>query len=199
MIEMDKYIRHIVEDLLPLYQEGLLSNETKEWLEKQIAENEEFQTLVLNLQTPIIKEEIETTETLDMKREKMFKKIHRRLAFYQIIFVAISFLFAIQTSLLNESFGFILSYTVLGLLVYLFYSDMKIVFFISFIPIFLWVLVEGISSFLAGPIDENVSTITYGFRVLQTAIVNSVLHYLFAFIGSIIGLLIKKLRGDTNE
>ncbi len=66
----------------------------------------------------------------------MFKQIHRKLSMYQMIFIGVSFLLAVQTSLLNESLGFILWYTVLGLLSYLFYKDVKLVFLIAFVPTF---------------------------------------------------------------
>ncbi len=123
---MDKHVGHIVEDLLPLYQEGLLSDATKEWIEEQMEKNEELQKLAKVLQNPLEKEEI--PETSESDRDKMFKKINRRLSLYQIIFVGLSFLLAIKTALINDSFGFILWYTILGLLIYLFYSDMKMVF-----------------------------------------------------------------------
>ncbi|MFD2042693.1 hypothetical protein ACFSTA_00055 [Ornithinibacillus salinisoli] len=194
---MDKHVRHIVEDLLPLYEEGLLSNETTKWVEEQIEENGELQKLAQRLQNPLEKEEVPNTS--EGSRDKMFKKINRRLSLYQIIFVALSFLLAIQTSLLNDSFGFILWYTVLGIVSYLFYSDMKMVFLLSFIPIFIWSVVDGISDYLAGHIAMDASLFMYGFDVLQMAIFVSVIHYLFALVGSVIGLLIKKLRRSTYE
>ena len=193
MIKMDKHIRkHVVEDLLPLHQEGLLSEETTKWIEQQLKENAELKKLAQSLQVPLEKEEIPTTSESD--RDKMFKKINRKLSLYQIVFVALSFIIAIQTSLLNESFGFILWYTVLGILVYLFYSDMKIVFFISFIPIFIWSCVDGMSSYMEGHITEDISLFTYALQVLQMAVMTSGIHYVFALIGSVIGLLIQKLR-----
>ncbi|MFC4560018.1 hypothetical protein ACFO3D_17795 [Virgibacillus kekensis] len=194
---MDKQVRkHVVEDLLPLYQEGLLSEETTKWIEEQLEENDELGKLAQTLQMPLEKEEIpETTET---DRDKMFKKINRKLSLYQIIFVALSFVIAIQTSLLNDSSGFILWYTVLGILVYLFYSDMKIIFYFSFIPIFIWSCVDGISDYMAGHIDENVSLIAYAVQVGQMAVMTSVIHYVFALIGSIIGLLIRKLKNKEG-
>lgn len=199
MIKMDKHIRYIVEDLLPLYQEGLLSDETTQWIEEQIKENTELQKLQQKLQNPIEKEEI--PKTSEIERDKMFKRINRRLSLYQIIFVALSFLLAIQTSLLNDSYGFILWYTVLGLLVYLFYSDMKIVFLFSFIPIFIWSVVEGISDYFDSHMDADISVFAFGFDLLQMALVVSTMHYLFALIGSVIGLFIKKvtIRRSSHE
>ncbi|GAA0488523.1 hypothetical protein GCM10008986_12820 [Salinibacillus aidingensis] len=193
---MDNDVRHIVIDLLPFYQEGLLSKETTEWLEKQMEENEEYRKLAQTIQNPLEKEEIPTTT--EIERDKVFKKIHRKLSLYQIIFVALSFLLAIQTSLLNDSYEFILWYTLLGFLVYLFYSDMKMSFYFSFIPIFIWSIVEGISDYMEGHIDPQVSLFTYGFDIFQMAILVSIIHYVFALIGSVIGLLTRKLRAKEN-
>jgi hypothetical protein len=129
-------MRSIIEDLLPLYHEGLLREETVKWLEEQINRNEDYQDLFHLSQRPLPKKEIKSK----MDNDEMFKKISRKLTIYQMIFVGISFFLAIQTSLLNESFGFILWYTVLGFITYTFYRDMKIVFLISFIPILVWAM-----------------------------------------------------------
>lgn len=196
MRKMNKYEKYIIQDLLPLYEEGLLSNETKEWLEDQFEENQEYKSLLTKLQKPLDKGEI--PEITEFEREKMFKKIHRKLSIYQFIFVAISFVLAIQTALLNDSFGFILWYTVLGFVIYLFYSDMKKVFLLSFVPIFIWSLFTGIFDYSNEPINKELSTFAYGFNLFQMALILSAIHYLFAFIGSLIGLIFKKLKNEEN-
>lgn len=188
MIKMDKHTQYIVEDLLPLYQEELLSDETKAWLETQLENNPEWQTLAKGLEEPLEKEAVPAITATE--QDKMFKKINRKLAVYQVIFVIISLILAFQTSIWNDSFGFILWYTVLGFVIYLFYSKMKIVFLFSFVPIFIWSMFEGFSDYVAGP---EMSTFALGFEVFQMAIMTSVIHYVFAFIGSLIGLIINKL------
>ncbi|WP_262421798.1 zf-HC2 domain-containing protein [Bacillus aquiflavi] len=137
---MDKAF-FIVEDLLPLYSEGLLSVETTKWLEEHLEQCEHCKELAALSKDSIVKEPVEST----VDQKKMFKQINRKLSLYQIIFVTLSFIFAIQTSLLNESFGFILSYTILGLITYLFYKDMKNDFFNCFYTYF--PLVAGNSYF----------------------------------------------------
>ena len=139
MCKMDNHVKHIIEDLLPLYQEGLLSKETKEWLEAQLEENPAYQELLEKMRHTLEKED--TPEISAPEQEKMFKRIHRKLTIYQFIFTGIAFFLAMQTALLNESFGFILWYAVLGFVVYLFYADMRIVFLLSFVPIFIWSVV----------------------------------------------------------
>jgi type IV secretory pathway TrbD component len=183
---MNKHVEHIVLDLLPLYQEGLLSDETTEWLEKQLQENNELKQLAEKMDTPLEKEQVPIQPKSE--RDKMFKKINRKLAIFQIVFIAISFILAMQTSLLNGSFGFILWYTVLGTIVYLFYSDMKMVFLLSFIPIFIWSIVNNISNYMNGYVD------TFDFKDLLGIVSVSTIHFLFALIGSVIGLIIMKLK-----
>ncbi|MEI2401072.1 hypothetical protein, partial [Paenibacillus phytohabitans] len=134
-----------------------------------------------------------------VQHDKMITNIKRRLALYQLIFVGLSFFLAIQTSMLNDSFGFILWYTVLGLLTYLFYKDMKIVFYISFIPIFIWSISGNISDYMSGDI---VGAVSFGPFLLQSiigSILVTLLHYVFAFIGSMIGFLYIKIRTGDDK
>ncbi len=188
---MDKYVRSIIEDLLPLYNEDLLSEKTTEWFDAQVAKDPELQKIVEQTNRPLEKIEIKST----VEPDKMFKNIKRKLSIYQLIFMAISFYLAINTSLLNDSFGFIFWYTVLGTVTYLFYKDMKIVFYISMLPIFIWSIGGNIAEYRAGHIDTSVSTMTYVFQSLTISFFTGLIHYLFALIGSLIGLLLIKIKG----
>ncbi|MFS0822069.1 hypothetical protein [Bacillus sp. 1P02SD] len=192
---MDKRKQAIIEDLLPLYNEGLLSPETTTWLEEQIQHNQELQKLMDQAMTPLEKDEIESP----VQHDKMITNIKRRLALYQLIFVGLSFFLAIQTSMLNESFGFILWYAVLGLLTYLFYKDMKIVFYISFIPIFIWSLGGNIGDFIQGDMGSTVSFGQFLWQSFMGSILVTLIHYLFAFIGSMIGFLYLKIRNGEDK
>lgn len=180
----------IIEDLLPLYNEGLLSEETTKWFEKQVQQNPAYQKLIDASQRPLPKQEIRSP----IDQEQMMKKIHRKLSIYQMIFVALSFFLAINTSLLNESFGFILWYAVLGMISYIFYKDMKMVFFISFIPIFVWSIGGSLADLFAGNKLAEISLGEYLLGSLSGAFLIAVIHYLFAFIGSLVGRFIYKLK-----
>ncbi|MCR2821191.1 zf-HC2 domain-containing protein [Lederbergia panacisoli] len=168
----------IVEDLLPLYNEGLLQDETTEWVEAHLEHCESCRELALLSKEPIEKENIHST----IDSENMIKKINLKLSIYQIIFIAISFIFAIKTSLLHESFGFILTYPILGLITYLFYRRFLIVAVIAFLPNFIWSLIDIASG---APIT---------FDAIIGSIFLAAIHLIFALVGSIIGLLILKLR-----
>lgn len=69
---MEDKTRYIIRDLLPLYREGLLSEETAKWFEEQVKNNPEYKKLAT--ETPLPK-----------------KIIDHRLSLYQILFTAISF------------------------------------------------------------------------------------------------------------
>ncbi|WP_246569961.1 hypothetical protein [Lentibacillus saliphilus] len=196
---MDKYVRSIVEDLLPLYTEDLLQDSTKAWVDEQLKEDTELRDQLTQAETPLIDQE-EQDSTVDYA--KMIQKTNRKLALYQLIFVALSFFLAIKTSLLNGSFEFILWYTLLGFLTYVFYKDMKIVFYMSFIPIFIWSFGVSVSDYIAGEIDLSVINMSFVGFFLSSAwgsVIIAGFHYLFALIGSTISLLIVKIKAEEGN
>lgn len=81
----------IVEDLLPLYNEELLQDETAKWVKAHLENCESCRELARLSKEPIEKEPIPST----IDPESMMKNIQLKLSIYQIIFVAISFIFAI--------------------------------------------------------------------------------------------------------
>ena len=191
---METTKRHIIEDLLPLYAEGLLSAETTKWLEAEISGNEEYKELVRLSREPVSLPAAAPPANYD----RMMRKINRKLSLYQMVFVALSFYLAIRTSLLNDSFGFILWYAVLGLLTYLFYRDMKIVLLVAVLPILIWSLGSRIAELYQGHFTGNL-----GEWILQTAvncILMIVIHSIFLLIGSLMAyLLIGMKKGEENK
>lgn len=181
----------IIRDLLPLYNENLLSDETTAWVKEHLEDCKECEKLAEASSVDLNTVPIDNT----MDQEVMFKKINRKLSMYQIIFVALSFFIAINTSLLSESFGFILWYPILGVITYLFYKDIKLVFLLAFIPIFLW----SFSSNILDYFNSSYLDISF-FQILGYSLIRSLpvslFHLLLAFIGSIIGALILKLHNE---
>lgn len=186
----DKDIRHIIEDLLPLYAEGMLSEETTAWLEKQAKTNEEYGEWLKLAKEDLPQAELESP----VDSQKMFQRVNRKLAMFQIIFVSISFLLAVNTALINESFGFILWYTVLGCITYLFYKDWKIVFYISFLPVFFWSIGSDIINYIRGHYLEGTTIVEFITGSLFGSVLVSLIHLLFAIIGCIIAWIIIKLK-----
>src|SRR5690625_5924379 len=68
----------------------------------------------------------------------MMQKNTFKISFYQLLFVGISFFLAIRSVILFDRFNFILYYTLLGFVTYLFYRRYAIVTLISFFSLFLW-------------------------------------------------------------
>lgn len=165
----------IAEDLMPLYTEGLLQEKTKSWLEEHVKSCGHCKVLAELSEAPLATKSIESP----INHDKMMQKIKLKLSIYQIILVALSFYFAMETSMLNGSFGFILSYAVLGVVTYLFYKNVWLVTVIAFLPNFIWSLVDLAEFNMQGIIGS----IFVGF-----------IHLGFALIGSMIGWLILKLR-----
>lgn len=176
----------IAEDLLSLYSEGLLQEETKDWLENHLHSCEHCKEMATLTQIPLEKEPIPPT----VDQEKMFKKINLKLSIYQIILIALSFLFAIHTSLLNDSFEFILSYTILGFLTYLFYRSFLLVATISFLPNFLWSVID---------ILQHPSELATIFNTIVGAVGIAMIHLLFAMAGSAIGFLTLKIMENQGD
>lgn len=188
-------VRSIIEDLLPLYHDGLLNKETTDWLERQLDQNKELQHLVDLSKQSLKKEKIEPT----IHQDSAFKAIQRKLSLYQMIFVALSFLLAVNTSILNESFGFILSYTILGLITYFFYKDIRLVLSLSFIPIFIWFLGDSMIQLIRGEIQLDITLAEYVLHTFLGGIFMTGIHAVFALIGSLVALLVIKLREENSE
>lgn len=76
---------------------------------------------------------------------------------------------------------------------------MKIVFFLSFAPVFLWSIGDSIYEIVNGSGDGGMGVIV--FSPVLAAVVMASIHCLFAFIGSLMGLLALKIRkiGEESE
>lgn len=188
---------YIIIDLMPLYVECLLSDETTAFVQDHLDHCINCKNLhEASLKDISVKED---TITNSMDKDAMFKKINRKLSTYQIIFVAISFFFAINTSLLNGSFEFLLWYPILGLLIYLFYEDLRIVCMLSFIPIFLWSIGENLVSFFNGGYAPGTSFTTFFIENIIGSTIISFIHLIFALMGAVVGLLILKIKSSNHN
>lgn len=76
---------------------------------------------------------------------------------------------------------------------------MKIVFYISFIPIFIWSLAGNIGDFIQGDMGSTVSFGQFLLQSIMGSILVTLIHYLFAFIGSMIGFLYLKIRNGEDK
>src|SRR5690606_38499281 len=187
--------RVIFEDLLPLYADGLLRDETVRWMERQAASDPELRQLLEQAKKPLQAPKLAPEPAADY--EAAMRSLRRRLSVLQLILVTLSFGMAIGTSLLGGSFGFIFWYAVLGAVMYLFYRDWRLVLLVSFVPIFLWLFGDAIFQWLRnGESGAAAGTEMGAFRFLAAALGTSLLfaalHALFAFAGMAIVWLAKR-------
>ncbi|PIC65287.1 hypothetical protein CSV79_01300 [Sporosarcina sp. P13] len=181
---------YIVEDLLPLYKEDLLSSETEDWVNDHLNSCSQCKALAQLADKPITEEVLSSP----IDHEKMMSKIQYKISLYQMIFIGMSFFLALQTTLVNDSFGFILSYTIMGSLLYLFYKSFKIVVAIAFLPVFFWSIS---SSFSMNTNEIGYPTTTLLQHFFQSIVGSSliaVIHLAFALVGALIGYLIFKIK-----
>jgi hypothetical protein len=184
----------IVEDLLPLYHEGLLKPETTEWVDSHLKSCAACSKLASITNEPIISDSFQPA----INHEKMMAKVSSKLTLYQLIFVGISFFLAIRTVIENENFGFILPYFILGLVIYLFYRTYRLVMLIAFLPVFLWFLGSMLYSIFQHT-DSNYSFFMMLFDSIYGSFLMAGIHLLFAILGATVGLLFIKLKesGDV--
>ena len=162
----------IIEDLLPLYSKRNLQNDTINFIENHIASCERCQKFIHEKTTP--------AQNRSMKRT---------LGFFHILFIVLSFMFALNSSLLGNNFSFIASYVLFGCLTYLFYKNVWIVFVISFTPVFFWATVTNAftSLYITHSSFSDIAELLIG------AIFIAILHTIFALFGSAIAIILKKM------
>lgn len=158
----------IVETLLPLYHKRILQNDTALFIEQHLASCERCQ---------------QPTSA----RQK--RSIQRTLAFFHLLFIVLSFMFAINSSLLGNNLRFLVSYAIFGCLTYLFYKNSWIVFAISFTPVFVWALIDNFNT----PLYSTRSTLTDMVTLLIGASFIAILHTIFALLGAAIAIILRKL------
>lgn len=161
----------IVKDLLPLYKNEALQANTVKFIEQHIACCEHCQQLAYS--QPLPKPSIPFKQTL---------------SFFHVIFIVLSFMFALNSSLLGNHLGFVVSYALFGCLTYLFYKNSWIVFTISFIPVFVWAIIDNVMN----PLYITMTSLPDIGTLLLGATFIAILHTIFALLGSAIAIILRK-------
>ncbi|MGN7477066.1 zf-HC2 domain-containing protein [Solibacillus silvestris] len=180
----------IAEDLLPLYEENLVQTETKQWIEQHLASCPNCKKL-----TSIEMEALPPLTPPKKAAAKMIQHAHLKLTIYQLVFVILSFAFAMNTSLLNESFAFILSYFILGIVTFYFYRHIILTLLLAFVPIFIWTIYAAIASYgsyskwYADQITHYSSTASLVMNSVSGGVWTAFIHTLF----TVLGILVVKL------
>ncbi|MER1985852.1 MAG: zf-HC2 domain-containing protein [Solibacillus sp.] len=184
---------YLVEDLWPLYEEGLVQPETKQWIEQHIQHCAHCQKLHDGLVEiiPIPKSKVNPEQTI----AKATLKLH----IYQLLLVVLSFIVAMNTSLLsNQGFQFILSYFVLGIAVYYFYKSWLLTVLIAFIPTAIWSIYDGIMSYgsMTKWWEQSLESYPSVWQIFSDQLVGAlfvgVIHTLFTVLGIGFVVLIQK-------
>ena len=180
----------IIEDLLPLYEENLVQPETKQWIEQHLVGCPNCQKL-----TSVTMEVLPSLKPPQKAATKMIKHAHLKLTVYQLLFVILSFVFAINTSLLNESLTFILSYFILGIVTFYFYRHTILTLLLAFVPVFIWSIYTTIDSFgsysnwYANQIIYHSSTLSLLWEITLGGLFTAFIHTIF----TVLGILVVKL------
>lgn len=121
----------------------------------------------------------------------MIRKITLKLTTIQIFFVAVAFILAMGTTVMNNKSGFILTYALLGAVTYLFYRSILIAVLLAGIPNFIWncllYMTDWFGEFYGGNFLE-------AFSIALTAVI---VHLIITFIGIVIGFCILKVREEN--
>ena len=176
----------IIQDLLPLYEEDLLQVGTKQFVEEHLKICQECRKIAEQSQIPL---PVEVAHGGGSK--KMIRKITLKLTTIQIFFVAIAFILAMGTTVMNNNSGFILTYALLGAVTYLFYRSILIAVLLAGVPNFIWncllYMTDWFGEFYGGSFWEAFSL----------ALTSVIVHLILTFIGIVIGFCILKIREEN--
>lgn len=186
----------IVEDLYPLYEEGLVQDQTAAFVEEHlhICEKcrEKFGSGQKNI-APII-EKPKISAALAMK------KTQSKLAMIQLVITLLSFYLAMSTNLFSESFGFILTYFILGIVIFSFYQSWMLTFIIAFFPVLFIAFADtafepnAYRTYMADHMNGNI--VFFAWMHLIGAVMIAILHTFFAMLGGAVAFLWKKTKKE---
>ena len=183
---------YIIEDLWPLYEEDLVQQETRAWIEAHCVSCPQCSKLGDGIQQ------------LDMplpqtSPEETIHRVTRKLQVYQLLFITLAFFLAMNTTLFSEqAFQFILSYFVLGAVMYTFYKSWLLSVLLVFISTALATIYDlvwsydSFASFWLVMIQEHSSTMQAFGQLFSAIVFASTLHTLFALLGAVCSWLVQK-------
>lgn len=177
----------IVQDLLPLYEEELLQEESKKFVEIHLQSCRECRRLAEQSKIPLPAEVKPGGAS-----KKMMQDITLKLTTIQIFFVAIAFVLAMSTTITNDNQGFVLTFAILGAVTYLFYRSVLVAVLLAGIPTFIWNCLLYMTDWFGEFYAESF------LEAFQLVLTGLILHLLFTVIGIVIGFSILKIR-EENE
>lgn len=175
----------IVQDLLPLYEEELLQEETKEFVEEHLRSCQECRRIAEQSQIPLPAQVEQGASD-----KKMIRNIALRLTTIQIFFVGLAFIAAMGSTIVNDNQTFILTYTILGAVTYLFYRSVLMAVLLAGIPNLIWNCLLYMTDWFGEFYTESFS------EALQLSLFSLAVHLVFTLIGIMIGFCILKIREE---
>ncbi|KOS61301.1 zf-HC2 domain-containing protein [Lysinibacillus agricola] len=161
----------IVEDLLLLYKKQALQATTIQFVEHHLANCEHCRQLATSKQT-----------------QGYHLLMKRTVTFFHLVFIVLSFMFAINSSLLGNQTSFAVSYAIFGCLTYFFYKNIWIVFVISSVPVFVWAIINNI--------NNSLYVTHYSLTEIGTLLIGAsyiaLLHTIFALFGAAFAILFRR-------
>ena len=189
----------IIEDLYPLYEEGLVHEQTVTFIEEHLKSCSQCSNRFLGKQTeinaPVEKSKVSAAVSI--------KKMQSKLAIYQLLLMLLSFYFAMSTNLFAESFGFILTYFILGLVTFLFYRSWLLTLLITFLPVFLIGFYEtammpnAYRLYKSDHLGGNIFVFIWMHFI--GAVFMAAMHTFFAMLGAVVALFIMKLKKEDVQ
>ncbi|WML39608.1 zf-HC2 domain-containing protein [Neobacillus sp. OS1-2] len=175
----------VTQDLLPLYEEELLQPDTQRFVEEHLQSCQECWKIAEQSQIPL-----PSKVNPGSSPKKMIRKITVKLTTIQIFFVAIAFVLAMSTTVMNDNRDFILTYTILGVAVYLFYRSVLVAILLAAVPNFIWNCLLYMTDIFRDYYADSF------FEALGMALINLATHLLFTVIGIAIGFCIRKIMEE---
>ena len=189
----------IIEDLYPLYEEGLVHEHTATFIEEHLKSCSQCSSRFIGKQSelnaPIEKSKVSAAVSV--------KKTQSKLAVYQLLLMLLSFYFAMTTNLFAESFGFILTYFILGLVTFLFYRSWLLTFLIAFLPVFFIGFYETAMApnayrlYKGDHLGGNIFVFVW-MHFIGAAFM-AAMHTFFAMLGAVVALFITKLKKEDIQ
>ena len=186
----------IIEDLYPLYEEGLVHENTAEFIEQHVNSCPHCASRLLGKQVELAA----PVEKPRVSAAMSVKKTQSKLAIYQLIIMLLSFYFAMTTNLFAESFGFILTYFILGLVIFLFYRSWLLTFLIAFLPVFFIGFYETAMAPNAYRLykEDHLGGNIFVFIWMHFigAVFMAAMHTFFTMLGAVVALFMTKLKKE---
>ena len=185
----------VIEDLYPLYEENLVQPDTANFIKEHLTTCPTCSRNLLGknieLTAPITKPKVSAAISV--------KKTQSKLVIYQLLITMLSFYFAMTTNIYAGSAGFILTYFILGLVLFLFYRSWLLTLLIAFLPVFILAFYDSAlmpNAYRMYTSDNSANVFTFLMTHLFGAFIMAMIHTIFTVLGAIVAFFVTKMRKE---